>query len=79
MNKYKKEKAKAMKEIKKQLQTPKEFCKTIIQDYKGQIKGIIDYWDYLDSSERLMCESILKKLTKYAETLKQLTISFLKQ
>ena len=79
MNKYKKEKAKAMKEIKKQLQTPKEFCKTIIQDYKGRIKGIIDYWDYLDSSERLMCESILKKLTKYAETLKQLTISFLKQ
>lgn len=79
MSKYKKEKAKAMKEINKDLKTPKEFCKTIIQDYKKQVKNIINYWDYLDSNERIMCENILTKLTKYAEILKDLTVSFLKQ
>lgn len=77
ISKYKREKAKAKKEIKKQLQTPKDFCKTIIQDYKTQIKKIIDYWDYLDSSERVMCENILTTLTRYAETLKELTINIL--
>ncbi|TFG00335.1 MAG: hypothetical protein EU541_02615 [Promethearchaeota archaeon] len=79
VSKYKKEKVKIQKEFKKELEVPKDFCKTIIQDYKDKIKEIIRYWDYLDSSERLMCEEILTKLTNYAETLRDITINVLKK
>ncbi len=68
---------KLKKEIKNELRTPREFCKTIIKDYKDKIKEIVAYWDYLDSEERLLCNNVLNELTGYAETLKDLTMGIL--
>jgi proteasome lid subunit RPN8/RPN11 len=72
LNLYVKKRAEFIKFVLDLLEKPKNATLKIIKDLNQKMEHIQQYWDFLDTDERLLCNNAFKQITKYTETISKL-------